>query len=373
MVIGLDCESAAGPSRLLLDLEWKERPPGEENRMARCSLHIETPCCELDGALTTDRDILRRFLSQARRMHRELDGSAALCDWDNISQVELQVTDKERGIIAIAARFSTALGLADSAEHPLSQEVMATVGGMTTDQSYLPRFLDEVRDFLVLADADLGQPGNAAACGASQARPTYMVVFTAGDCPVPKALALLLEGARRHRAPLGDRCLLFTTSRLALAATKRSPGVISHGRREGITFVQSALEWEGLPALFGQMATPWARGCTGMITRSGQFGAAATDEVAAVLRRKHWLRELFLSLRGPAAERYAWRRRLAALGLAAVVMDHGGTVLEVSLGPEHQSSLQRLVSAACDMGLWAITRTETRLQPESTACPRRGE
>jgi hypothetical protein len=361
MHIALNCELEDSRTEIALDLDWDERPPRETNRTGRVRLRL--PDWNVDGGFRIDRDILRSFLSQARRMWRELEGSATLHDWGSISELTLKVLDRGRGTVAVGARLSRyispARGTPDSADFPFGRELMITLGGLTIDQSYLPPLLDDVRDFLALADADLEQAAPTAA-PASGARPACMIVITAADCPVPKALRLLLEGARKHGIALGERCLLFSASRLTSAAMRGSPGTVGYIRKKGVTFAQTASDWQGLPELFGLMASGPARGCAGMIFGDKEFGAAEAPEAAALVRRPGGLSEFLLTMRGLDRGRDALRRaRLAAFGRTAVVLDRSGTLLEVALHPVDERGFQRLANAASDMGLRVDLRTET--------------
>jgi hypothetical protein len=147
-----------GEARLALDMEWEPARPGDDARIARCRLQFSVGGWPFDLSFETDSRYLAWFLQGARDMHRELEGSTALSSWDEDCRIQMQVADSGRSTIAVGVSMSRRVAresdMPASTGFPFGHEVRITVGGLFTDQSYLPAFLNDLTRFLAEADED---------------------------------------------------------------------------------------------------------------------------------------------------------------------------------------------------------------------------
>ena len=353
----LNCELGDERREIVLHLTWDDRPPSEHNRTGCCRVRFEHGSCRLEAGFDIDRDIVRSFLSELQRMYDELDGIATLCSWGSTSELVLKVLDRGRGIIGVGVSVAQTLPAGrDSPERtecPFGPEATMSVGGLTTDQSFLPPFLKDVRSFLVEADADLDQAEHQPGGSPEDGRQSYVRVFAAPDHPVPKMFRLFMEAVQRHGVPLGRRCLLFSTFYHLAAALDASADAPGYSTKRGITFAETTTDWAELPDLLGLLVSRRPRGRTGLVVGEGEFGPAAVAEVGEIMRREHWLRKLFEELRDDGTQDAVQLRRLAAVGQASLLVHPDGVLIEVALHPPDERMTQRLVTAACDLGLHA--------------------
>ena len=123
----------AGPTEAAVTL----RAAGESDpEFFDCLVEVTCPGFQMSGPMRPSTFHLVTFVEQLERMHRSLEGQAVLAEYEE-SIIRLRVVDRARGMIAVDGKLV-----------PLPNSLLATFAGATTNQSYLPEILRDLRKLL---------------------------------------------------------------------------------------------------------------------------------------------------------------------------------------------------------------------------------
>jgi hypothetical protein len=120
--------------------------------VSRGRIRIEFRDCRLVLPVAVCGADLLRFADRLSALHRDLDGRADLLDLDNQEVLSFTVADRGRGAIAVGGTWEAtwpALPWIESVlQRPGHGGMVMAFEGLCVDQSYLPRVVESVRDFI---------------------------------------------------------------------------------------------------------------------------------------------------------------------------------------------------------------------------------
>ena len=122
-----------GPKRAAVTLRASRESDPE---FFDCLVELTCPGFRMSGPMRPSTFHLATFIGEIERMHRTLEGQAVLTEYEE-SFVRLRVTDRARGTIDVDGKLV-----------PLPSGLAATFSGVTTDQSYLPEIVRDLRELL---------------------------------------------------------------------------------------------------------------------------------------------------------------------------------------------------------------------------------